>query len=227
MEDLGIVFNHHDTSPTALRNLEAIRRLNPGARVFTVSAHEPFPGGASMEDLGEGGAIWTALTQGNQKLEWRHCDWLSYAWILAGGVRCRRWVFVGWDVYSTVPLEEFLSSVWDENAAGVEVFVPQEHDWWHWFKEGVPKDLEPHRRGVCPVCFYLCSDECARAVADLALKRKKWDAFCELRLGTLISAAGFEPKVIPGARKTISWKWEGWTIEGKGIWHPVKNVVPS
>lgn len=221
MNDLGIVFNHHDVSEAAVRNLEALRRLNPDVPVFPVSAGEPMPGGIKVEDLGEGGRIWKSLTHGDRKLEWRNCDWLSYAWMLSGKERCRRWVFVGWDVYSTMPLSEYLRGVWDHAIAGVEVFNP-EKDSWHWFKEGSPEALMSSRRGLCPVCFYMCSDDCARAIGELAVRYKGWTGFCELRLGTFARAAGYEPAVIEGARKTISWKWEGWTIEGRGVWHPVK-----
>lgn len=226
MNDLGIVFNHHDTSPATLQNLQALRDLNPGVPIFTVSAREPFPDGWNVEDLGEGGRIWKSLTQGDKNLEWRNCDWLSYAWILGNKARCRRWVFVGWDVYSTMPLGEYLRGVWDQDIAGVEIFRG-EKDAWHWFQEKAPEELFAHRCGLCPVCFYFCSDECARAVAEMALKYKDWTGFCEFRLGTFARAAGFQPALIAGARKTISWRREGWTIEGRGIWHPVKNVIGS
>lgn len=224
MDELGIVFCHHDTSPAAARNLEALRENNPGTPVFTLSARNPFPGGARMDELGEGGAAWRALTRGDPRQEWRHCDWLGYAWTLSRRASCRRWLFAGWDVYSTMPVREFLGPVWDSPLAAVEWFRPDK-DKWHWFREGAAPGSDPSLlRGLCPVCFYLCSDRAARAIADLALARRGWDAFCELRLGTLARAAGLEADVIPGARATVSWRREGWKVEGRGVWHPVKSL---
>jgi hypothetical protein len=225
VNELGIVFNHHDVSAGALRNLQALRDHNPGVPIYPVSAGEPFAGGWKAPDLGEGGRIWARLTRGVNHLQWENADWLSYAWILSGNATCRRWVFVGWDVYSTMPLREFLDRSWDEAIAGVEVFAPDKDGWWPHFRGAgeVPETLMPYRRGVCPVCFYFASSDCATAIAELAVQHKDWAGFCEFRLGTFAKASGYEPSVIPGARKTISWQWEGWTIEGRGLWHPVKT----
>ena len=229
MNEFGIVFNHHDVSAGALRNLQALRDLNPGIPIYPVSAGEAFAGGWKVQDLGEGGRIWTMLTRGIADLEWRNADWLSYAWILSGKARCRRWAFVEWDVYSTMPLREFLGQSWDQAIAGVEVYEPEKDAWWPHFRGApeVPEVLMPYRRGIVPLCFYLASNDCASAIAELALRHQDWPVFSEFRLGTFATASGFEPSVIDGARKTISWRWEGWTIEGRGVWHPVKTAGNS
>jgi hypothetical protein len=224
MGDLGIVFSHHDTSPAARQNLEALRRLNPEARLFTLSAGEPFPGGYRVRDLGEGGRIWSHLTKGDKTLEWRNCDWLPYAWIQSGIARCSRWAFVGWDVYSTMPLAEFLKAVWDRDFAVVACSPPSDTSW-VWFRDDVPESLFPHRCGVGPTCFFFSSDSCARAIALRALEFRDWRGFCELRLGTFARSLGVEIAIIEGAHRTISWRWEGWQIEGRGVWHPVKSLV--
>jgi hypothetical protein len=62
------------------------------------------------------------------------------------------------------------------------------------------------------------------ALTRISLQGRFLRCFCELRLGTLTRLVGLEPKEIPGAKATVSWRPEQDPTIAPATWlHPVKH----
>ena len=87
----------------------------------------------------------------------------------------------------------------------------------------LPAALRPHAAGIRPLAVVVLSRECLDA-----LLRPEFDAvfaadlFCELRLATVVQAAGFRIGEMPGLDE-VGHRPLRAPARLPGIWHPVKS----
>lgn len=220
MLDCCILFAHYRDDPITRDHLDRLRRLNPYPVVALGNAAlscvegtldvSRLPGEWADEDL------------------WAGADTFLYRWYRHGGLRARRYIFLEWDTLATMPIRDFYAEVWDADAAGSEVKrIEADPGWWFHQRDRLPEHLRRHAAGIVPLNGTLLSD---RALAAVAAGPIPPGIFCELRLGTLLRAAGFEPVALPEAKGRMN-SWNPALVafdpDRPGIYHPIKAAVPD
>jgi hypothetical protein len=196
-----------------------LRRLNP------------FPVAAVCNDSPERveGAIDVSLLskRWSDEDKWASADSILYRWFLHGGIRARRYLMLEWDTFATMPVKAFYGDLWDRDVVATSVKRWETHPRWQWFRQQshlLPPHLRPHAAGVVPFNGLLLSH---RALAAVVASDPPPAIFCELRIGTLLRAAGFEFHELPPEKRTmnsfhpLNVKFDGKT---PGIYHPIKQA---
>jgi glycosyltransferase involved in cell wall biosynthesis len=214
-----IVFAHHRDDETTRFHLGELRRLNP------------FPVVAVCNDSPERveGAIDVSLLsrQWADEDKWSSADSILYRWFLHGGIRARRYLILEWDTLATMPVREFYGDLWDRDVVATAVKRWETHPRWHWFHQQshlLSPQLRPHAAGVVPLNGLLLS-HCA--LCSVVAANPPPGIFSELRIGTLLRAAGFEFHELPPEKRRmnsfhhLNVEFDGVT---PGIYHPIKQA---
>lgn len=216
MLECCILFSHYSNSQTTQHHLEVLRERNPYPVVAVCNgAAERVEGALDVSRLSELGA---------QESRWHSPDTILYRWFLHGGLRARRYIFLEWDTLATMPVREFYDEVWDEAAAASTVKRIEDDPDWYWFeqRDRLPEDLRAKAGGVVPFNGIMLSH---RALAAITARPIPPDVFCELRIGTLLRNAGFEPCSLPREKRVMN-SYERSLIQfdpnRPGVYHPVK-----
>lgn len=245
--EVGIVFVHHSTGPSTSNNLALVCALNPDAVVVTLSQEgDTFRGGYNSRELTDRkwGAYrrkwneygWKQALFGDRGAQqrgfiWRNADLALYQWYTRRKEQAKRWVILEWDVLCTVGVREFYAEVWDADLAAVNVKRRESSPDWVFFSASelgkLPARFRPFATGVTPLAGLLISDRALSSVVEVIAGEAGFrDSFCELRLGTAAVASGFVPVELPASAKATlqdDHTFAVESIEGKGIWHKVKD----
>ena len=149
-----------------------------------------------------------------------------------------RALFQWWDdIGRSGDFDRVLFLEWDVKfSAGVDAVFPAAGDFlvpevktrderWDWWAEigRLPAGLQGHAAGIAPQAVVMISRRCLEAMTALPDYRQAIaaDIFCELRLATLASAAGYPPQVVPGLSGVGIQRLD--PGESPGVWHAVKE----
>ena len=156
------------------------------------------------------------------RVAWRHGDRPLLEWWETKGrfTDAERVVFVEWDV-------KFSAAVDDVFPRGADFLGPDVHelgDGWMWWDEleRLPAGLRKHAMGIAPLSVLMFSRRCLEAMRLHPLKEEAMaaDAFCEMRIATLATAAGYAPRECRGLKNVQLVNRDPGSAAG--VWHPVK-----
>ncbi len=229
MNELTILFAHTTTNEVTLRHLDILSSLNPGVPIvpITFTSGEP-PDGRPMNAPLPGSfdaAVLEPKFAGQNP--WAGTDCAIYAWYLHArnpSTTAQRYVFAEWDMLYRVPMREFYAEVWDRDVACAECFFLDRHWHWNWFSElhRLPVELRRFAAGIVPLAGVLISDRVLSAITERPIPLH---VFCDLRLGTLVNAAGFEIFRFPYEKgRNITWKVNSFFGVSTPAYHPVKTL---
>lgn len=216
MLDCCILFSHYKNDETTLRHLELLRERNPYPVVAVCNG--------AAERVDEALDVDLLSKEGSLEPKWHSPDRMLYRWFRHGGVRARRYVFLEWDTLATMPVREFYDEVWDADAAGSSVMRVEHEPGWYWFWQTcrLPPHLRAKAGGIVPFNGLLVSHRALAAVTSGAIPP---NVFCELRIGTLLRHAGFEPRALPPGKRQMNSHDRRFIDFGEdrlGIYHPIK-----
>ena len=221
MLDCCIVFTHYRDDETTRHHLELIRRLNPFPVVAVCNASpERVEGAVDVSLLSK---------RWSDENKWHSADTILYRWFLHGGIRAKRYLMLEWDTMATMPVRDFYRDLWDKDVVGTSIKRIETHPDWQWFREQLhllPSNLRQHAAGVVPFNGLLLSH---RALAAVVAADPPPGLFCELRIGTLLRAAGFDLHAMPPEKQRMnSFHPQNITFDGvtPGIYHPIKQRLP-
>ena len=218
MLECCIVFTHYRDDDTTRYHLDLLRRLNPFPVVAVCNASPERVEGAVDVDL--------LSRRWSDEDKWSSADSILYRWFLHGGIRARRYLMLEWDTLATMPVKEFYGELWDRDAVATSVKRIETHPEWQWFRQQLhllPPHLRQHAAGVVPFNGLLLSH---RALAAVVEADPPPGIFCELRIGTLLRASGFDlSELPPEKRKMNSFHPLNISFDGvtPGIYHPIKQ----
>jgi hypothetical protein len=209
-----IVAYHRDNCPVTLAHFRQLERLHPGVPVVPVSSSESsfLPGTVSVRDV---------TSRWDLTVPWRSADAVYYRWFENRNVTARRYVLLEWDAYCDGRLPEILAPVWDSAFAAM-AFIRTDCDW-PWFSEIalLPEAMRPHAAGVSPFVF-LASHS---ALAEVVKYAPTEPVYCELRLGTTLTACEIPVSTMPWLHGTCSWRPDLIRrVPRPTIYHPVKTL---
>jgi hypothetical protein len=130
-------------------------------------------------------------------------------------------VLLEWDAYCDGRLPELLAPVWDAPFAAMDYIRPGCD--WYWFNEipSLPEALRSYAAGVAP--FVLLTSH--SALCEVVGHAPAEPVFCELRLGTTLTARGIPVHTMPWLHGTCSWKPELIRrVPRPALYHPVKTL---
>jgi hypothetical protein len=216
---LGIVFLHHEVNDVVRNNLASIRRQNPRAVIATIGAGEALPGGYALAATPELQRLHAAKPA-------KSADWLTCSWFLQRREKCAKWWLVEWDVFCTVPVQEYYRPVSEFPFVASCVRVRHRDPEYGWFREttAMPAEYRPYAMGAVPFAYLL--DEDALAVICTTLLQKPFLAGNgELRFATVANWCGYPPCGYSPPNDHLGWKT--WTnlAPQRTIYHPVKHLV--
>lgn len=228
MSKLCIVYGYHGTMTAVMtKHFNLFKQHNPEADVMPVSFKtQPIP------------ADWsTGLKLVNESLE---CDLMLYRFFeLNPGYD--KYLFAEWDVYCNQSVRDFIGAAYDKDAVGATVVYPdkletvvpgyptKQKDWGHFWSTFTSdnaqylEEFRPSLRGIIPAGFTLFSNRALAAIL-LELRHPAYQRmFCECRLGTAATRAGYEPvSYDPGNAHKKVW-CEYREPNGTGIFHICKK----
>ena len=219
MQELLILFLYHALDATTKAHFEKLQALHSEYQIVPIAyrfqGDELLPG---TVDVGlEPDHGWPI------ERVWREVDKVYLRWYLGSQrPKAKRYVFFEYDILANCAAASFFGPTWNSPVAVARIKTPDSNPGWPWW--GDVSELgaaSEYRCGVLPLAATLWSDE---ALAAIAHSRLLQSCFCELRMGTLAKMYGFEPQVIPGAERTISWKSDRIQVTDELTWfHPVKG----
>lgn len=212
--EIGVLFTYHRTCDVARKNLSSFSESNPKAKVVPIcSMGKRLPVGFSLLD----NAFWNQLTGLDPKMCWRNTDATYYEYYRRRNLNCKRWLLVEWDIFCNGDLEKFFGDFWDKPLVSTKIAGSG----WCWFREAhaMPPEAQKFASGCAPLAGTLVSDECMEKIV-LGSWWAENTVFCELRIATLAKMAGFE--LSQHRFHGVVCKTKP-TIEGPGLWHPVKT----
>jgi len=219
MEEALFLFLYHQLDEVTQRHYQRLCQFHPHWQVVPLTYQ--YQGGPQLP-----GTVDVAL-EADQGLPigqvWPERDKVFLRWFLGEKrPQARRYIFCEYDLYVNGPAEAFYGSVWDADVAAARMVVPQDAAHWPWWRQAPSlEEAFPLRMGLSPMAGSLWSHE---ALTRISRQRRFLRCFCELRLGTLARLVGLEPKEIPGAKATVSWRPEQDPAKGPATWlHPVKH----
>jgi hypothetical protein len=229
MNDLTILFAHTTQDEVTLRHLDIVASLNPGVPVVPVTfARAKSPdgnqAGPPLDGTFDAARLEPRFAGQNR---WAGTDCMIYAWYLHARTQAttaERYVFVEWDMLYRVPMRAFYAEVWGRDVACAECLLVDRHWHWNWFRHlgRLPLELHRHAAGIVPIAGTLFSDRVLSAITQCAIPL---DVFCELRLGTLIRAAGFDIFRLPYEKgRNITWNQRFLSQVATPAYHPVKTL---
>jgi hypothetical protein len=217
--NLGIVFLHHNCNGVVLNNLASIRRQNPEAKIATLSAGEPLPGGYTLAATPE-------IKERHAANEKKSSDWLLCSWFLQRQEKCRKWWVVEWDVFCTMPVREYYRPVWKFPFVASCVRVRHRDPEYGWFRsvDTMPAEYVPYAMGAVPFA-YLLDEEALHAICTTLLQKPFLGGNGELRFATVANWCGYPPCGYSPPNDHIGWRtWMEIALQ-KTIYHPVKHLV--
>ena len=230
MNELGIIFQYHLNDAVTNRNLEVLRRSNPGVPIVLINVQDDdgqsIPGSIKAVDCGPLGQRWSKYSAGQDR--WRNCDMPFLAWYSSTlrTISCRRWILLEYDVYCSMSLLDFIKPTLHADVVAPTIPMQSREPTWNWFDEipRFPLKMRPFACGLVPLVTTILSDAAISKIARFYLDNEI-DAFCEIRLGTVAAYVGFTsvPNSHPAARN-ISWCGSPKITDEQSIWHPVKTI---
>lgn len=223
--ELAILFLHHDLDAVTMNNLESFRLRNPGVPIIPISGGTRMEGGVAPGDL----PTFSRLNERFAGTDWMYrsgLDTLVVDWYrTCRNVRAKRWFFAEWDGWCGMPLREYLGEVWDADISVSSIRWPGREPEWFWFRQiqRLPPEYRPYACGMVPTCFTCLSDRAMAALSERLTEELMGHIICEIRIPTLIHAAGMAPVVNPRA---------GWNSIASGtpltrnLWHAIKWLAP-
>jgi len=206
-----ILFLHHRNDELTRRHFRLLQEQNP-APVIAIYANqrEHLPEAVDVGPLGD---------------VWRNADLAFLNWFRRRPFDAERYLWLEYDTFASLPVRDCYEAVWDRDAVAAKVIELQPHADWCWFAERnlLPPDLRASMAGLSPLCGILLSH---RALCALANTAALPPVFSELRLGTVLRAAGFELSALPPERAaTIDWNPAAIAFNPAvpGVYHPVKH----
>lgn len=218
--ELGILFAYHRLGPVVERNLGSLSELNSDATVIPIATTEGL--NVSSGFWAYDNRFWFNLTGGlDSKLSWYNLDALYYEYYRRRNDNCKRWLLAEWDVFCNGSIKDYFGSLWD--APFVSTDIHEKGSGWFWFcdTDKMPNDVRKFATGLSPLAGTLISD----AALEKIVLNSWWidrPVFCELRLGTIARFSGVEMFPNPNGRGKVIWRPKP-IIEGKGLWHPMKD----
>ena len=217
--ELGILFLHHEDNEVVRNNLASIRRHHPDARIVTMSAAAPLPGGYSLEGTPDLKPFHAAdPTQG--------ADWLVCSWFLQRRESARKWWIVEWDVFCTQPAQEHYRAVWDQPFVATAMRLRHRDPNWFYFqsRKGIPAEFEGHLQGAVPF-LYLLDETALERIGAILMRQPFTGGNCELRFASAGSLGGFPPCGFCPPGNQIGWVPLRRLALPRGIFHPVKFLA--
>lgn len=219
MHECVILFSHYKNCEVTRRHLELLRQSNGTYPIVPIYCED----GRPVQPVAGAIRVPKTFERGNN---WHNGDAVFREWFRGPHrIDAERYMWIEWDCQVTVPVAEWYSEVWRADAAAT--WVPRPPMMWDWFQaqgKSLPQRLQPHAAGVVPLNGILLS---RRALETIAAEPLLEGIFCELRVGTMLRAHGFEIAEFP--------IWKGRTniylshsrsveVAGRGLFHPVKNL---
>ncbi len=214
--ECAILFLHFQDDAVTRHHLRLLRKMNPFLVIPIVRGN-----------LGVKDAIDVQTPETQDFRGWRHPDIHIYNWFKRREISAERYVCLEWDVFASQPLKEFYGARWDAPVVGMNLHKVESSDWM-WFREApeLPPELRPFAMGIEPLSLVLLRHEVLEAICSRPIPP---DIFCELRLGTLVRAAGFAAVDFPEARETVRFGPMRNIIDAApatpGVFHPVKDLL--
>jgi hypothetical protein len=209
-----ILFLHHLNDQVTRWHFDLLRRFNPYP-VIPIHA-------AQLQHLPD------AIDVGHLTSPWHEADLAFIRWFLHRPFDAKRYILMEYDTLATMPLWQFYGPLWDKDVVVPHLRIRSHEPLWEWFEHIplLPPDLQPFAAGVSPMTAILLSHRAMLAISGMPLP----DVFSELRLGTLLRAAGMEMSVLPrDVAANIHWDPTLIQIDPDlaGVYHPVKVVIPG
>ena len=228
MIELAVLFMHHNCTDVVWQNLASFKRWNtPIYPVFDGDGSDSLPD--SWRAVDHGGTRWHVATNGGRvpDLAWSNSDLAVYAWIMAHAPLANHYMVAEWDSYASCDPHSYLRPVKGYDCSAPLAVRPHQIMEWFWFKQ-LPalNGFGPYACGLVPLCGTIVSDRCLRALAGMDVSAKL-DCFSELRMGTMAGALGYPPVCNPEGRSVLWQKAPGINYQKRGIYHPVKELLPS
>lgn len=220
--DFGIIFLHYNINSVVKNNLASIQRQNPNALIETLSAGQAFPDGYSIDKTPELKFLHSIKPK-------KSSDWLLCSWFLQRKQTCRKWWIVEWDVYSTVPTQEYYKPVWGYPFVVSGVRYPHRESEYGWFKfaSHLPGIYKRYVMGGAPF-IYLVDDNVLSAVCEALIRKPTLVGNAELRFCTIANSCGYPPCGFSPPGDYIGWqRWKRIPRRHRTIFHPVKHFVRS
>jgi len=223
MKELGIFFLYHGDIESGINAIHsaAIRAHAPDCELIPLSFKTT-----------------SVASEQARASERENIDVLVWSYCQNQELTCKRYLVVESDTLVTQHPREFFGGHWDKDVVGSVIVNPNSLKQiipnyiypteWFWFWKGIENEYQTHHtimRGMIPV-FGLFSQRAIKDMTDTYFSTP-WinKCFCECRLGTLASLAGYEP-VSFDSNTAHTKVWAGpypVVVKGPGIWHPVKT----
>jgi len=198
MKSLGIIFQYHCDNEITRLNLASFRRWNPGASIITIK-------------------------RAVSSQEWYDTDIGLYHLYKEVKLNCERFLYVDWDTYCMLPVEEFYKNVWDEELSGVKVM--RKGDNWVWFNhmECLPESLKTEAIGMVPLSGMMLTKRTLQVLSETYFKNPL-RVFCELRLPIMAQSCGIKITEFKEGQRSI--RYEPWNYTPiRSIVHPAKHKL--
>ncbi len=219
MLDCCIIYLHHRADAVSWAHLNLLRQVNPYPVVALVDDSQDRLAGSFDSGRPEWGATgWT----------WFNADLAVFRWFRHGGIRAKRYIVFEYDAYASQPVREAYDEVWDADAAASRTECIERNPGWIFFDriDQIAPYLRPHISSLSPLNGFLLSHRAMSTLANIPNDRIP-DCHCEMRLGTLLQAFGFELTLFPPAllaTNEYSRDLINFDPNRPGIYHPIKDV---
>lgn len=98
---------------------------------------------------------------------WLGTDISLFSWYINHGEAndSERYLFVEWDWWCDVNIEEYFKRVWDCDVVGPCIKYPERYDW-DWFNtiDELPYEARVHATGIMPFCGILLSNKAMKLI---------------------------------------------------------------
>lgn len=181
MNKIAIVFSHYGLYDVARQSLESFRNSNPGVDII-LSSFDQKAVAASLRNVFQ-------QCRANPGKAWRNADLLFFNSFLTRNRSYSKWFLAEWAAYCSVSIVDFFAETWKFDAVAAAIATPARDPEWYWFKDitCLPLKLRQFACGIKPITACLFSQKSLDRMVQLYLD-DPFDAFCELRLGTLACA---------------------------------------
>jgi len=218
MHSLCVLYLHHADDDLTNFHYEMIKKSNPTVPIVPLTFKLGMRNSVAMS---------INLPKNQNNSEWRNCDMLVYEWFRSDlRIMAERYLILESDTLCNMPIKEFYSDVWNKAASGAKIQTPQSNPKWRPFFEARQLKLgEQHLQGITPLCGILLSFEALDSITKLAKDRCLDLLHCELRIGMLLSRAGYAAESISDCIDQYISCFMQIPI-GPGIWHKIKAKYP-
>lgn len=222
--DCHLLFLYHTDNEATRVNLNVLKAHNPDRPIVGIA----YEGAPDLKTI----PCWFTPRPKEGVREFENNDDRVYHWFLNAGSKlpfpAERYLWVEWDTLVTQDVREWFGDLWDVGASAAGSVMVFLRDPWVWFDQGNDR-LDPFLRskmmGVTPLSGILLSHAALKALVEVWRSHPVPNAFCELRVGTLLNAAGYPPAPRPGGNLTCVHDARlvrsDWRVV-PGFYHPVK-----